>query len=176
MHHPARRRAQARGDGYLLWCAVNEPKNYMALLARILPYYVSPPEPTGKGILSYEETLARLRFMELDKDGKRVGTGIEGCDGYLLWCAVNRPEQYMALLARILPYYGSPPEPTGKGILTYEETLARLRERGLPLELIDHMRLVGSPMRPFIAAKDPTEYDKPVRIKIEAPEPMGSLP
>jgi len=34
------------------------------------------------------------------------------------------------LLARVLPYYVSPPEPTGKGIMTYEETLARLRERG----------------------------------------------
>jgi len=60
---------------------------------------------------------------------------------YLLWCAVNEPKNYMALLARILPYYVSPPEPTGKGILSYEETLARLRERGLPPELIDHMRL-----------------------------------
>jgi len=68
-------------------------------------------------------------FLEL-KDGKPVATGIDGCDGYLLWCAVNEPKNYMALLARVLPYYVSPPEPTGKGIMTYEETLARLRERG----------------------------------------------
>jgi hypothetical protein len=74
---------------------------------------------------------ARAGFLEL-KDGKPVATGIDGCDGYLLWCAVNEPKNYMALLARVLPYYVSPPEPTGKGIMTYEETLARLRERGLP--------------------------------------------
>jgi hypothetical protein len=83
---------------------------------------------------------ARAGFLEL-KDGKPVATGIDGCEGYLLWCAVNKPDHYMALLARVLPYYVSPPEPVGKGILSYEETLARLRERGLPPELIDHMRL-----------------------------------
>jgi hypothetical protein len=83
---------------------------------------------------------ARAGFLEL-KDGERAATGIDGCDGYLLWLAVHEPKTYAALLARILPYYVSPPEPVGRGVLTYEETLARLRERGLPPELIDHMRL-----------------------------------
>jgi hypothetical protein len=82
---------------------------------------------------------ARAGFMQLDKDGKRIGTGVDGCDGYLLWCAVNEPKTYIALLARILPYYVSTELPE-KAILTREETLAQLRERGLPLELIDHLR------------------------------------
>jgi hypothetical protein len=81
---------------------------------------------------------ARAGFMKLDEDGKRVGTGTDGCDGYLLWCAVNEPKTYMALLARILPYYVSVELP--KEILTRDETIAELKERGLPLELLDHLR------------------------------------
>jgi len=34
---------------------------------------------------------ARAGFMKLDEDGKRIGTGVDGCDGYL-WCAVNEPK------------------------------------------------------------------------------------
>jgi hypothetical protein len=34
---------------------------------------------------------AAAGFLRLDKDGKRVATGMDGCDGYLLWCAVNEP-------------------------------------------------------------------------------------
>ena len=70
---------------------------------------------------------ARAGFMALDEDGKRIGTGVDGCDGYLLWCAVNEPRTYMALLARILPYYVSADPP--KEILTREETIAELKER-----------------------------------------------
>ena len=45
-------------------------------------------------------------------------------------------------MARILPYYVSTDLPQ---ILTREETLAELKARGLPLELIDHLR--RAPMR-----------------------------
>jgi len=44
----------------------------------------------------------------------------------------------MALLARILPFYISAETP--KQILTHDETLAELRERGLPIELLEHLR------------------------------------
>jgi hypothetical protein len=30
---------------------------------------------------------ARAGYMKLDEKGKPVSTGIDGCDGYLLWCA-----------------------------------------------------------------------------------------
>jgi hypothetical protein len=30
---------------------------------------------------------ARAGFMKLDENGKRIGTGTDGCDRYLLWCA-----------------------------------------------------------------------------------------
>jgi len=81
---------------------------------------------------------ARAGFMQLGEDGKRMATGTDGTDGHLLWCAVNEPKTYMALLARILPYYITTDLP--RQILTREETLAELKERGLPVELIDHLR------------------------------------
>jgi hypothetical protein len=85
---------------------------------------------------------AAAGFLQLDKDGKCIATGMDGCDGYLLWCAVNEPRSYMALLARILPYHIVPELPN-KSTLSYEETVAQLRERGLPPGLIDHLRNVA---------------------------------
>jgi hypothetical protein len=70
---------------------------------------------------------ARAGFLKL-KDGENVATGIDGCDGYLLWCAVHEPKTYMALLARILPYYVNTAEPVGPAILSHDEMLAQLRE------------------------------------------------
>jgi hypothetical protein len=93
--------------------------------------------------------------MKLDKDGKRIGTGIDGCDGYLLWLAVNEPKTYAALLARILPYYVNTIDPVGKDIMSYEETVAELRELGLPPELIDHLRLAPEILDP---GEDPDPY------------------
>jgi hypothetical protein len=98
---------------------------------------------------------ARAGFMKLDKDGKRIGTGLDGCDGYLLWCAVNEPKTYMALLARILPYYVNTSEPVGPTTVTREEMLAQLRERGLPLELIEHLRKAPEILDP---GEDPDPY------------------
>jgi hypothetical protein len=45
----------------------------------------------------------------------------------------------MALLARILPYYIVNELPD-KSIISRDEAIAQLRERGLPVELIDHLR------------------------------------
>jgi hypothetical protein len=78
---------------------------------------------------------ARAGFMRLDEHGKRIGTG----EGYLFWLAINEPKTMAALLARILPYHIVPELPN-KSTLSYEETVAQLRERGLPPELIDHLR------------------------------------
>jgi hypothetical protein len=84
------------------------------------------------------DNAARAGFLKLE-NGERAATGIDGCDGYLLWCAVHEPRTYMALLARILPYYVTHELPD-KSIISREEALGQLRERGLPLELIDHLR------------------------------------
>jgi hypothetical protein len=55
----------------------------------------------------------------------------------LSWLGVHHPKTMVGLLARILPYRPSV-KPPGRG--TREETLARLRERGLPEDLIDAIR------------------------------------
>jgi hypothetical protein len=44
-------------------------------------------------------------FIETDKDGKRVGTGREGCRGSLKWLYLNEPKTAAALLARVLPFF-----------------------------------------------------------------------
>jgi hypothetical protein len=46
----------------------------------------------------------RAGFIKLDENGNRVGSGLDGCEAYLMWVAVNEPKTYLALMARILPY------------------------------------------------------------------------
>jgi hypothetical protein len=78
-------------------------------------------------------------FIRKNKDtGLPEGTGEEGCLGYLKWAAVFEPRTYLALMARILPYYVNTDIP--ENFLTREETLAELKARGLPIELIQHLR------------------------------------
>jgi hypothetical protein len=99
---------------------------------------------------------ARAGFMKLDKNGNPGASGLDGIDGYLLWCAVNEPRAYMALLARILPYYVNTLDPVGsKEIMSYEEAAAELRERGLPPDLINHLRLAPEILDP---GEDPDPY------------------
>jgi hypothetical protein len=83
-------------------------------------------------------------FLKKNKRGKQIPTGLDGCKGYLLWLAVHEPRTYAALLGRVLPYYVSTdlPEP----ILTRDETLAQLKERGLPIELLQHLQRATAPL------------------------------
>jgi hypothetical protein len=78
-------------------------------------------------------------FVTLDEKGQPIGTGREGCLGYLKWSALHQPKTFLGLLGRIIPLY-IVPDIQEKTILTHEETLAQLRERGLPEELIDYLR------------------------------------
>jgi hypothetical protein len=81
---------------------------------------------------------ARAGFKTLDENGKFIA-GDGGCDGYLLWIALNDHRTYAALLARVLPYYVKVDLPENE-TMTHEETLAALRERGLPEDFIELMR------------------------------------
>jgi hypothetical protein len=65
---------------------------------------------------------ARAGFMKLDENGKRIGTGEDGCEGYLYWIAVNEPKVMASLLARVLPYHIVPELPN-KDILSYDEVV-----------------------------------------------------
>jgi hypothetical protein len=105
---------------------------------------------------------ARAGFLKIGEDGKRVYTGVDGTEGYLLWCAVNEPRTYMALLARILPFYIVNELPD-KSIISRDEAMAQLRERGLPLELIDHLRRAPEVL-------DDDEDPDPYRLKDVTPD------
>ena len=79
-----------------------------------------------------------------------------------MWCAINEPKTYMALLARVLPYYIVKEVPD-KSIISRDEAMAQLRERGLPLELIDHLRRAPEVL-------DDDEDDDPYKIKDVTPK------
>ena len=71
--------------------------------------------------------------------GGRPRGGPTACEKFLSWLCVHHPKTMVGLLARILPYRPSV-KPPGRGTLSHEETLAQLRERGLPEDLIDAIR------------------------------------
>src|SRR5580658_9064436 len=77
------------------------------------------------------DAAAKAGFMSVDDKGNPI-PGPDGAGGYLLWIALHEPKTMAALLARILPYHVVPELPH-KDTLSYEETVAQLRERGLSI-------------------------------------------
>jgi hypothetical protein len=99
-----------------------------------------PGRPRGSSNrLEADITNAAVRagFIELDETGNRVGSDRDGRKAYLAWTARYDPKTYLAFMARNLP---RPAKSPGKGIPSREKALAQLRERGLPEDLIDHLR------------------------------------
>jgi len=92
-------------------------------------------------------------FVKLDEQGKPIGSGIEGYKGYLKWAALHQPRTFLGLLGRILPYYIKLEVPED-AVMSHEDTLAQLRERGLPENFIELMRKA-----PVVL--DPDELDDP---------------
>jgi hypothetical protein len=90
------------------------------------------------------DAAGEVGFIKNNKRGKPTATGLDGCRGYLRWLALHHPQTYAALMARVLPYYVNTdlPEP----ILTRDETLAQLKERGLPIELLQHLQRATAPL------------------------------
>jgi len=105
---------------------------------------------------------ARTDFIKLGEDGKPIGSGVEGCKGYLKWAALHQSRTFLGLLGRILPYYIKAELPEN-AIMTHEETLAQLRERGLPENFIELMRKA-----PVVL--DPDEEIDPYRAKDVTPD------
>jgi hypothetical protein len=88
----------------------------------------------------------RTGFIKIDENGNRIGTGVDGCEGYLMWLCLYEPRTYAALLARILPYYITSDEvPT---VASRAEIEADFRELGLPLSLIEHLQAAPAPLDP----------------------------
>ena len=87
-----------------------------------------------------ENAAVRTGFIKIDENGNRIGTGVDGCEGWLMWLCLYEPRTYAALLARILPYFADVTH--RRGPTTDEEIEAELREIGLPVELVEHLRKV----------------------------------
>jgi hypothetical protein len=83
------------------------------------------------------ETAAELGFLRKDPETKElVATGEGGARGYLKWIGINRPDRFVALMARVAPKHVFADVTHHNDALTEAEIEAELRERGLPLELL----------------------------------------
>jgi hypothetical protein len=99
------------------------------------------------------QAAANTGFIVIDENGKPV-PGERGTLGYLEWAALNYPKTYLGLLARTLPYSLVDQTPERK-VLTREEALIELQERGLPTDLLNVLRLAPQPLDP---GEDPDPY------------------
>jgi hypothetical protein len=70
--------------------------------------------------------------------GEMIGTGEEGTLGYLKWTAIHKSERFLGLMARVAPKQVF--ADVTHSVLTRAETEAQLEERGLPVELLEHLR------------------------------------
>jgi hypothetical protein len=81
-----------------------------------------------------------LGFLRKDPEtGVWIATGEDGILGYLKWIGINRPERLVALMSRSIPKQVIP-NVTHRVARTTAEIDAELRERGLPVELLEHLR------------------------------------
>jgi hypothetical protein len=85
------------------------------------------------------QAAAETGFIRKDeKTGEMIGTGEEGALGYLKWAAIHKPDRFIALMARVAPKHVFA-DVTHNTPMTSEEVEAELRERGLPVELLDSL-------------------------------------
>ena len=99
---------------------------------------------------------AETGFIVLTKKGQPI-PGEGGTLGWLKWLALHEPKVYASLLARVLPYHVIEERPENR-VLTREEAIEEMRERGLPVELLTRLR----------SAPEPLDMD-------EDPDPYGSM-
>jgi len=93
-----------------------------------------------------------------EKTGEMIGTGEEGALGYLKWAAIHKPDRFIALMARGAPKQIFTDVTHRDAVMTREEVEAEMRERGIPVELLNSIM------------KAPVELDWD-----EDPDPYGSM-
>jgi hypothetical protein len=113
------------------------------------------------------------------KDGQPT-QGERGTLGFLEWLALNESKTFAGLLARVLPYHVVADEPPERHILTRQEALEQLQERGLPVDLLNILRRAPQQLDP---GEDPDLYDRAIdgevsiRIaRLLTPQPSDHLP
>jgi hypothetical protein len=85
------------------------------------------------------QAAAETGFMVRDDKGNWRPTSEGGLRGYLRWAAINEPKTYLGMIARVLPFNVVQEQPE-EAILTHEQILAQLEERGLPTDLVGILR------------------------------------
>jgi hypothetical protein len=80
-----------------------------------------------------------LGFLRKNEDGQLV-EGEGGTLGYLKWIGINKPDRFVALMARVAPKHVFADVTHRAVSLTASEIEAELRDRGLPPELLDSLR------------------------------------
>jgi hypothetical protein len=81
---------------------------------------------------------------KIGPNGERHGEG--GALAYLETCAIEERKTFLTVMARLLPITIKQAPPIKK-VLTREEALHELRERGLDPRLIDHLRRLPFPQQ-----------------------------
>jgi hypothetical protein len=97
-------------------------------------------------------------FITINEKGEPV-PGERGTLGFLEWAALHMPKVYLGLLARTLPYHVLNEAPQ-RSAITREEALIQLQERGLPIDLLNVLRLAPQPL-------DPGEDPDPYKLAVE---------
>jgi hypothetical protein len=86
------------------------------------------------------ETAAELGFLRKDPETKElVATGEGGAKGYLKWIGINKPDRFVALMARVAPKHIFADVTHEDAVMTSEEVEAELRERGIPVEMLQSL-------------------------------------
>jgi hypothetical protein len=80
--------------------------------------------------------------LKIGPNGERAGEG--GALAFLEVCAIEERKTFLTVMARLLPITIKTAPPLKK-VLTREEALHELRERGLDVRLIDHLRRLPFP-------------------------------
>ena len=99
----------------------------------------------------YASALKELFLQAIEEVGDRLEIGPNGeLDGeggaraYLEVCSIKERKTFFTVMARLLPITTDAAPPLKK-VLTREEAIHELRERGLDLRLIDHLRRLPFP-------------------------------
>jgi hypothetical protein len=97
-----------------------------------------------------------VRVWVVMDENKNPVPGERGTLGYLEWAALYQPKTFLALLARVIPYHIIETLPENR-ILTREQAIEEIKERGLPPALMA-MLLQAAPPPKLDPDEDPNPY------------------
>lgn len=102
------------------------------------------------------DAITETGFIEKDEEGNPIATGEGGCKGFIKWLALHEPRTAAAMLVKIIPYYVNlqMPEET----MSREEMQAQLQLYGLPMDLLEHLRVDALPPEQLDPGEDPDPY------------------